>query len=217
METNLPEIDITLHSKYAIDPVEGLRSGALDAASLRGPLEVDDVSMIELMREPLVVVLPKEHPLAQHSHIAARRLHDLPCVVLECAHAPALHQVTEAFYRVAEIHRKVAATADSLLGALQMIQEGLGYALLPESFGALLPLGVVVRPLEFSPAPTVTLAIGWKAGNSSTCVHEFVNAVCQCSVTNGPMADHYDRRPASGQASLKHHKHAPRPELAIKR
>lgn len=220
METHLPEIDIALHSKYAIDPVEGLRSGALDAAFLRGPLKADDLSMIELMREPLVVVLPKQHPLACNSHIAAQKLHELPCVVLECAHAPALHQVTEAFYRIAEIRREVVGSADSLLGALQLIQEGLGYALLPESFGALLPLGVVVRPLRFSSLPTVSLAIGWKAGNGSTCVHEFVNAVCQCCLTSDGMSVSHDKRAVSGHVSMRNLKNrglVSQQELAAKR
>jgi LysR family hca operon transcriptional activator len=180
MKTRLPEISLTLHSKYAIDPVEGLRNGTLDVSFLRGPLEVDDLEILELMTEPLVVVLPKKHALARRNSIPARRLHDVPSVTLECAHAPALHAVIDSFLRQADIQRNVAASADSVLGALQLVQDGLGFALLPESFGALIPLGVVVRPLEFDPVPLVTLAIGWKAGNSSQIVKEFVNAVCQC-------------------------------------
>jgi LysR family hca operon transcriptional activator len=141
---------------------------------------LDDLETVELLHERIVVVLPQHHPLTRRKRIAARNLDDLPSVALECAHAPALHDVTETFFRHSGICRRVIMTADSVLGALQLVQEGHGFALLPESFEALLPYGVVVRTLDTDPEPTVSLEIAWKAGNTSRVVGEFVKLVRQC-------------------------------------
>jgi DNA-binding transcriptional LysR family regulator len=64
------------------------------------------------------------------------------------------------------------------------VQEGFGFALLPDSVGALLPPGVVLKPLAHDPVPTVSIVIAWKAGNPSPLVRTFVDLVQQ-SVPNG--------------------------------
>ena len=38
---HLPDLRLVLHSKYALDPIAGLQSGALDVAFVRGPLEAE--------------------------------------------------------------------------------------------------------------------------------------------------------------------------------
>ena len=66
-----------------------------------------------------------------------------------------------------------------MLGHLQLVQEGLGFALLPDSVGALLPPGVVLKPLAHDPVPTVSIVVAWKAGNPSPLVRTFVDLVRQ--------------------------------------
>jgi DNA-binding transcriptional LysR family regulator len=70
--------------------------------------------------------------------------------------------------------------ADNVLGHLKLVQEGLGFALLPDSISALLPPGVTFRPLECEPVPTVSLLVAWKAGNASRLVRELVGLACRC-------------------------------------
>ena len=63
-------------------------------------------------------------------------------------------------------------------------QEGLGFALLPDSMGALLPPGVVVKELKCDPAPTVSIVVAWKMGNTSPLVSAFVDLVHHCVGTS---------------------------------
>jgi DNA-binding transcriptional LysR family regulator len=60
------------------------------------------------------------------------------------------------------------------------VQEGLGFALLPDSISALLPPGVTFRPLDCDPVPTVSVLVAWKRGNGSRRVRELVDLVCRC-------------------------------------
>jgi len=72
------------------------------------------------------------------------------------------------------------SSADNVLGHLRLVQEGLGFALLPDSMGALLPPGVVVKPLECHPIPTVSIVVAWKTGTTSPLVRAFVDLVRKC-------------------------------------
>jgi LysR family hca operon transcriptional activator len=172
---HLLDLRLILHSKYAVDPLVGLASGALDVAFVRGPLETVGLEGIELVREQLVIVLPSHHPLARCKRIPVKRLDDLPCITMERSLSPALHDAATMLYREAKIRLHAVSTADNVLGHLQLVQEGLGFALLPDSISALLPPGVTFRPLDCDPTPTVSIVIAWKSGNDSRLVRAFVD------------------------------------------
>jgi LysR family hca operon transcriptional activator len=176
----LPDLRLVLHSKYAIDPVAGLQSGALDVAFVRGPLKADGLEGLEILREQLVIVLPSHHPLARRKRIPVKSLDDLPCITMERSLSPALHDAAASLYREANIRMHAVTSADNVLGHLQLVQEGMGFALLPDSLSALLPPGVTFRPLDCSPVPTVSVQIAWKRGNKSRLVSEFVDLARRC-------------------------------------
>ncbi len=176
----LPNLRLVLHSKYAVEPVAGLRTGALDLAFLRGPYDHEGLDVLELLHEQIVVVLPAHHLLARRKRIPPRLLHDLPCITMDRALAPALHDAIAALYRQARIRMQAVSSADNVLGHLQLVQEGLGYALLPDSVGALLPPGVVLKPLDSETPPVVSIDVAWKRGNTSPVVRAFVELVRQC-------------------------------------
>jgi LysR family hca operon transcriptional activator len=171
---HLPDLRLILHSKYAMDPAEGLRSGALDVAFMRGPLDKAGLDSCELLRERLVIVLPAHHALARRKRIPVKSLDDLPCITLERSLSPPLHDAAAALYRQAKIRMHVVSSADNVLGHLKLVQEGLGFALLPDSICALLPAGVTFRPLDKGVAPTVSVVAAWKSGNNSRLLREFV-------------------------------------------
>jgi LysR family hca operon transcriptional activator len=173
----MPDLRLVLHSKYAIDPTAGLQSGALDVAFVRGPLEAEGLESVELLREQLVLVLPSHHALARRKTIPVESLDDLPCITMERRLSPALHDAAADLYRVARIRMHAVSKADNVLGHLKLVQEGLGFGLLPDSISALLPPGVTFRPLDCQPVPTVSLLLAWKHGNGSRLVREFVDLV----------------------------------------
>ena len=74
-------------------------------------------------------------------------------------------------YRQARIRMQAVSSADNVLGHLQLVQEGFGFALLPP--------GVVLKPLAHDPVPTVSIVIAWKSGNASPLVRTFVDLVRQ--------------------------------------
>jgi DNA-binding transcriptional LysR family regulator len=176
----MPDLSMIFHSKYAVEPISGLQSGTLDVAFVRGPLEADGLEAVELLREQLVIVLPAHHPLARRKAIPVKSLDDLPCITMERRLSPALHDAAANLYREARIRLHAVSRADNVLGHLKLVQEGLGFALLPDSISALLPPGVTFRPLDCDPVPTVSVLVAWKAGNPSRLVRELVELAGRC-------------------------------------
>ena len=192
---HLPNLRIVLHSKYAMDPIRGLQAGTLDVAFVRGPMHAEGLEVVELLREPIVAVLPAHHALARRKRIPVEALHDLPCITMDRSLAPALYDAIALLYRQARIRMHVVSRADNVLGHLQLVQEGLGFALLPDSVGSLLPPGVIVKPLAWDPTPMVTIAVAWKTGNTTPLVRGFVDLVRQVSGASGDVPRPAARRP----------------------
>lgn len=184
----LPNLRLILHSKYAVEPLAGLQTGTLDVAFMRDPLDADaGLEVVELLREEIVIMLPSHHALARRKKVPVKSLHDLPCITMERSLSPALHDATAALYREAQIRMHAVSSADNVLGHLQLVREGMGFALLPDSMSALLPAGVTFRPLDSNPVPTVSIVVAWKRGNNSRLVREFVSLVRRCcSATDVP-------------------------------
>jgi LysR family hca operon transcriptional activator len=181
---HLPNLRLVLHSKYALEPVAGLLAGALDVAFLRGPMEAEGLEIRELLREQIVVMLPAHHALARRKRIPVELLNDLPCITMDRSLSPALYDAIATLYRQARIRMHAVSTADNVLGHLRLVQEGLGFALLSDSMGALLPPGVVQKPLECNPVPTVSIVVAWKSGNASPLVRAFIDLTRQCRDTS---------------------------------
>jgi len=177
LAAHLPDLRLVLHSKYAVEPVAGLLAGTLDAAFVRGPIESGELQSRELLREQIVMMLPAHHPLARRKRVPVELLNDLPCITMERSLAPGLYDAIASLYRQAHIRMHAVSSADNVLGHLRLVQEGLGFALLPDSMGALLPPGVVMKPLQCDPVPTVSIAVAWKSGNTSPLVRAFVDLV----------------------------------------
>lgn len=174
---HLPDLRLILHSKYAVEPLAGLQTGTLDVAFMRHPESADGLEVVELLREDIVLVLPAHHALARRKKIPVKSLDDLPCITMERSLSPALHDATATLYREARIRMHAVSSADNVLGHIQLVQEGLGFALLPDSMTALLPAGVTFRPLDCDPVPTISIVAAWKHGNTSGLVREFVSLV----------------------------------------
>ena len=180
LAAHLPDLRLILHSKYAIDPVAGLLAGTLDVAFVRGPIESHELQSRELLREQIVMMLPAHHPLARRKRVPVELLNDLPCITMDPSLAPGLYDAIASLYRQAHIRMHAVSSADNVLGHLRLVQEGLGFALLPDSMGALLPQGVVMKPLEYNPVPTVSIVVAWKSGNTSPLVRSFIDLVRKC-------------------------------------
>ena len=144
--------------------VAALSAGTMDAAFLALEARIGVLEHDAVLRDPFLLALPEEHPLAAESGpVALDALADEPMLLLAEGHC-LRDQTWSACSAVGARESEFRATSLSTL--TQMVAAGLGVTLIPamavpvEAGRASLRL----RPFE-DPAPERTVALAWRPGS----------------------------------------------------
>src|SRR3546814_13308279 len=92
LRAGLPEIEIEVKGEMLTpDQVVALHDGVIDLALMRTPVPDEDIEVYVVRREPLVVALPSQHPLAKSETVAVKDHAREPCIPYPPAPRPVLH------------------------------------------------------------------------------------------------------------------------------
>lgn len=125
-----------------------LRAGSADVSFVRLPIDGDGLSVIPLYTETPVVVLPKDHPLADFDSVTLSELH-------------------------AEDRLEASLSPED---AVELVAAGGGIVILPQSIARLHARKDVVARAVTDAEPT-RIAIAWVESNTTPQVEEFVGIV----------------------------------------
>ncbi|MEP7202223.1 MAG: LysR family transcriptional regulator [Ilumatobacteraceae bacterium] len=125
-----PDINVELRNEPMITNVEGLiRAGQADLAFADVALLDDSYAMVELIRDPEVLITAPDHPLAQHENIDLEQLSDVRMISMPAAD-PCAMRVARALERVgSEPH--IVFRSDDNLTTQRLVAIGLGVAIVP--------------------------------------------------------------------------------------
>jgi len=165
LRDELPNVDVTISSQYSPLLANALLKGTVDAAFLRRERGVPDLAFRLLIKEPLVVVLPRDHRLAALKAISPGDLAGETFVTVSDT-APVLRAVIDNYLKRCGINITPAHQADHLAMGMSLIASTGGVGLLPAYAKNFLPSSVTSRPLE-GDAPTVDLVLGYRKSNQS--------------------------------------------------
>jgi DNA-binding transcriptional LysR family regulator len=176
-----PLVSLTLEERLSSELVEHLRTGRIDSAFLWTP-PTEGLVISALLQEPLVVALPRRHPLAQnlgdpHAGLSLRALADDTFIVYGRKDGFGLFAATIVACRAAGFSPRFGQEAPRLATALGLVSIGLGIALVPASVQRLRIDGVVYRHLKGPTRPKSTLNLAHRRGESSAVVRHFVALV----------------------------------------
>lgn len=172
-----PEVRLILreeNSAFQIQRLRDLQTDIIFTYQYRGLTEVSDLEVMPLLQEPLVVVLPKTHPLATQSKIALSDLADEDFVMPQQQVVSGLPEQIYYLCAQAGFVPKVAQEAVFMVTILGLIAAEIGISILPCSAQALQRQGVVYRPLQEQSLTTQLFAI-WRSQNSSTSLKRFLD------------------------------------------
>jgi DNA-binding transcriptional LysR family regulator len=123
-----PAIEVTVGVHSGQKMRELLRSGELDVGVLGNPIEAD-FEQQEIRTEPLMVLLPREHPAAARPAVMLSRLAGIPAIMPD--QDSVLHKVLSAAYERAGITPRVATCCHDADLMFELVAAGLGIAFLP--------------------------------------------------------------------------------------
>ena len=176
-----PKVDLVLQELLNEESRQRLQDRLIDVdfENLYNLQDVDDQHCLTyevVQREPLVMVLPIDHPLAYSPQV---QLQDFAneSFVLPCHNSvPALHTLIRMACLEAGFHPKVVQEAAWMPTVLALVAGEIGVALLPANVMNLQRTGVAYRKLQ-GQLPVFQMAIAWRRDNPSKILSNFLNVV----------------------------------------
>ncbi len=127
-----------------------------------------------LQREPLCAVLPTVHPQAQTAELDLAKLAGEPFITFPPATAPALHESVMDCCRQHGFAPSVRMETHLQQTIVNLVAEGLGVSLVPDSMRRMQLPGVAFRSIADS--PQVEYGAAWSPHNDNPCLAAFLRS-----------------------------------------
>ncbi|HGM5492425.1 TPA: DNA-binding transcriptional regulator HcaR [Serratia fonticola] len=176
LRLRLPASSIELVSIITTQQEDKLLKGEIDVGFMRRPIISNQLNYRVVYREPLVVVMPVNHPLSKEPQIEPHHLDGENFISTDPAHSGALHQMVTTY--LAEFHSKpnIVQAATNILVTMNLVGMGLGLSIVPRYVGHFQSPNVVFRPLPAS-APQIELLMAWHRENDSPALAQMIDLV----------------------------------------
>lgn len=93
---------------------------------MRHPVYSPEIDYLELFDEPLVVVLPVDHPLAHEKEITAAQLDGVNFVSTDPAYSGSLAPIVKAWFAQENSQPNIVQVATNILVTMNLVGMGLG-------------------------------------------------------------------------------------------
>ncbi|WP_260863660.1 DNA-binding transcriptional regulator HcaR [Citrobacter sp. Marseille-Q6884] len=171
-----PDTHIELVSLITTEQEEKILRGELDVGLMRHPVYSPELDYLELIHEPLVAVLPVNHPLANEKAISAEQLHGVNFVSTDPAYSGALAMIVKNWFQQQKSQPNIVQVATNILVTMNLVGMGLGVTLIPGYMNNFNTGQVVFRPIV-GDVPTIALLMAWKKGPIKPALADFIATV----------------------------------------
>ena len=173
-----PQVRLSLYEMHTWTQMDALLAGKIDIGFTR-PLEppFDRSLRAELLyRDPVVVALPVDHPLANEDPVQISSLVAEPFVLCERSATPALFDSIIGLCTRAGYSPHIVNTSSTWSGVLTLVESGEGIAMVPSGARHLRPAGVVFASL--APGTTdIGISVAWNPENEGPIQRDFLKLV----------------------------------------
>ena len=164
LRAELPSTEVVIHSQDSPDLAAGLIRGKIDLAFLRPEKQAPGLKFRPLRKDPLIVLMPRDHALTARSSIRLQDIAGQTFIGVSPIRAPTVWAVINDYVKPVGV--KPDHQAENLAMAISLVASTGGISLLPLYAQNLLPKTVVSRPIQGAP-PMVDLVIGYNEVNTS--------------------------------------------------
>jgi LysR family hca operon transcriptional activator len=164
LRAELPSTEVSIHSQDSPDLAAGLTHGKIDLAFMRPEKQASGLKYRLLRKDPLIVLMPRDHALAARSSIRPQDIAGQTFVGVSPVRAPTTWAAINDYLKPLGV--KPDHQAENLAMGISLVASTGGIGLLPLYSQNLLPKTVVSRPIRGA-SPTVDLVIGYNEANAS--------------------------------------------------
>ena len=180
-----PGVHIELQYLSTGMQVEALRERRMDVGFLNLPVQEPTLIIEKIKTEPLILALPKSHPLTRFQRVPLSALADQRIILFPRRVTPGVHDTITGMSRKAGFTLNVVHEVDSMVGGLTLVSADMGIAFGTPSVQRLWP-DIAFRPI--SPAASIEQAVAYNHDAASPVLDIFLRAVRQAVRKSGASA-----------------------------
>ncbi|KAF2392635.1 LysR substrate-binding domain-containing protein [Pseudomonas frederiksbergensis] len=158
-----PNLDIDLQELPSTRITHALRQGAADLGIVSDAVDTGDLQTQAFRDDPLVLILPNDHPLADASEVSFSDTLHHDYIGLGASSALAVYLEEQALH--AGLRMQIRIRADGFDGVMRMVARGAGLAIVP--------LAAVERGSAQQPFKCVALKEPWAQRKLLLCARDF--------------------------------------------
>jgi LysR family transcriptional regulator, hca operon transcriptional activator len=169
----LPLVNVEFKEGPEAAQIPGIRSGTFDISL--GPLggRYDEIQSMPLLRERILVALPKGHRAARKRAVGFEDLKGELFIIPSKDLLPTPHQIVAAAFLQNHVPLGGHQVVEHFHTGVSLIKARVGVSFMPSSAKDSLPAGIVLRPPTFS-IPTLDTFALWSRGNVDPLTHRIL-------------------------------------------
>jgi DNA-binding transcriptional LysR family regulator len=168
-----PHVEVALRELTTQEQVRALEEEYIQVGLLRLPISSPMVNIEVVRREPIVCVLPEEHPLASRERIALPLLAHEPFVLQSRQRGGGYYVQLMKLCLTSGFSPNVIQEVTEIHTIVGLVAAGIGVSLVPLSARNIRSQGVVYRELEGTTTLT-EMAVAWQRDAHSAVVQNFL-------------------------------------------
>ncbi len=187
-----PEIHIELSEDNAASLTESIAESRLHCGLLRVPVSKPESLVFEtLLREHVVVALPRDHPLAQDrantgKPLALKELHDENFILVRRPGGAGLYANFLALCEQHGFQPRIATEVSRMLTNLNLVAAGAGVSIVPASMQGIHSGSIAYIPLKETDQMDAPLTLVWRKDNDSGPSETFIDLLKTFARTYAP-------------------------------
>ncbi|MGE8495911.1 MAG: LysR family transcriptional regulator [Pseudomonas sp.] len=162
-----PGLTVALHEMNTFDQFEALRTRRIDLGIVRTPITQHGLLNECLLREPFVLAIPADHPLATATRLDVSALAEQPFILYSHTAWQPFNELLTGMFRSTGITPDYVQFSGSTLTILSLVNAGLGVALVPRSASSIRFEQVRYRPIDLDPGVQSELHLVWRDDNDN--------------------------------------------------
>jgi DNA-binding transcriptional LysR family regulator len=175
-QVRYPNVQLILRELTTTQQVRALHDKRIHIGLLRPPINDDDTLVLEpLIKEPIILALPENHPLSRQSSLTVEALAHEHFILFPRHLGPGLYDQIIGLCQQAGFSPQVTQEAIQMQTILGLVATGLGIALIPASAQHLRSAGVVYCRLDTN--IYVELAMAWRKDEASPVLQAFLKII----------------------------------------
>lgn len=177
-----PNVQVLLREMDMLKQLHALHEGELDIAFIRPPVPdiPEGVSMLQILEEPMCVVLHKDHPRAREAAVDIKELVNDTFICTHRSPGVGFYAITLAICAQGGFVPRTEVFSSQASILISMVAAGFGVALVPVSTEAFAPSDVVFKRLLGTTVRS-SLSMASSSRSRSPAVRAFVQACRQWS------------------------------------